>query len=285
MLNDPVAAQRALLAMYAEDMFDPHPSHWNPTSAVLQAKGWNIVGYLTAANALLGAQKIQLGERVYYGFLAQSAARPSEFVAVIRGTEQFVEWLENCEGLLVPHPVKGKVEHGFFSIYDSMRYTKATAAAPNAGADPRAADGIAGALPAGATVTVIGHSLGAAMGTYLMVDAAVKIGGNAVSGSLFASPNTGDGEFVKYVDSKVATYSLYNYWADAVPRLPLRIPFDPMELGFQPLPKATWITKNNRQARIDSNLQCNHHAYCYAAMLDFTSIAGETIGICVTGKA
>ena len=289
LLNDPVAAQRALLAMYAEDMFDPHPEHWNPTSAALLAKGWNIVGYLTAANAVLSAQKVGLGERVYFGFLAQSAGAPNDFVAVVRGTEQFIEWAENCEGLLIPHPVAGMVEQGFYSIYGSMRYTKATAPAPvvtgGPGDDPLAAAGIAAALPAGATVTVIGHSLGAAMGTYLMLDCAAKLGAARVGGALFASPNSGNGAFVKHVDAKAPNYSLYNYWLDIVPRVPLRIPYDPLEIGFQPLPKAAWITNNNRQARIDNNPLCNHHAYCYAAMLDYTSVVAGARTNCVIGKA
>jgi hypothetical protein len=51
------------------------------------------------------------------------------------------------------------------------------------------------------------------------------------------------------------------------------------------LPKAVWITNNNRQARIKQDVLCNHHAYCYAAMLDFTSVAPGPAVTCVVGKA
>lgn len=291
LLNDPTAAQQALLAMFAEDMFDPDPSHWNPTSPEVAAKGWNIVGYLTAANAVLDGQKLGLGERVYFGFLAQSTTLPNQFVAVVRGTEQFIEWIENIEGLLVPHPLVGKVEQGFFSIYRSMHYTPATAAAPtvNGGPadDPKGADGIAAAVPAGATVTVIGHSLGSALGTYLMLDTAVAAAGRFnVAGTFFASPNTGNSAFVQNVDKVAPNYKLYNYMFDLVPQVPPRLPVDPLDIGFHPLPKATWIKSSNRQARIKQDVLCNHHAYCYAAMLDFTSVAATAATAkCIEGKA
>src|SRR5262249_41431301 len=169
----------------------------------------------------------------------------------------------------IPHPVAGKVEQGFYSIYASMRYTKATAAAPvvtgGPGDDPLAADGIAAALPAGATVTVIGHSLGAAMGTYLLFAFAPEAGGDRVTGALFASPNTGNAAFVQRVDRDAPNYVLYNYWLDMVPRVPLRLPTDPLDLGFHPLPKASWISNANRQARVRNDPLCNHHAYSYAA--------------------
>jgi triacylglycerol lipase len=287
-LNDPIAAQQALLAKDAEDMFDPHPDHWNPAGATVAAKGWNIVGYFTAANALLDGQTLGLGDRVYYGFLAQTAQQANKYVAVIRGTEQFVEWAENIEALPAPHPSGGRVEQGFYSIYGSMLYTPATQAAPNVGAggDPKAAQGIVNALPAGASVTIIGHSLGSALGTYLMLDTVVAAAGRvAVSGSFFASPNTGNGDFVKQVEQAAPNYTLYNYWLDIVPRVPLRIPFDPLEIGYQPLPKARWISNNNRQARIKNDVFCNHHAYCYAAMLDYSVVPGMTGASCVIGKA
>jgi hypothetical protein len=290
LLNDPVAAQCALLAMYAEDMFDPHPSHWNPTSASVAGKGWTIVGYLTAANAFLDGQKLGLGERVYFGFLAQSTTLLNQFVAVVRGTEQFIEWMENIEGVLVPHPSVGRVEQGFFSIYRSMHYTPATAAAPivtgGPGDDPKGAAGIAAVIPAGGTVTVIGHSLGSALGTYLMLDVAVAAAGRFnVAGAFFASPNAGNSAFVQNVDKIAPNYKLYDYVFDLVPHVPPRLPADPLDIGFHPLPKAVWITNNNRQARIKQDVLCNHHAYCYAAMLDFTSVAPGPAVTCVVGKA
>lgn len=276
-LHDPVAAQQALLAMYAEDMFQANSGTWNPTSVSVN-KGWKILGYLTAANAILDGQALGLGERVYYGFLAQSITDASSYIAVVRGTEQLVEWVENIEGFLVPYPGGGMVEQGFYSIYDSMYFTPITAASPNINtgpnADSKAAAGILAIVPDKATVTVIGHSLGSALGTYLMLDLGVSDARRcAVNGALFASPNTGNGVFVQRVHHAVSSYKLYDYIFDLVPHVPPRLPFDPLGISFHPLPNAIWITGNNRQAKIKQDVLCNHHAYCYAAMLDFASVA------------
>jgi triacylglycerol lipase len=290
-LNDPQAAQQALLAMFAEDMFDPDPSHWNPAGAAVAAKGWTIIGYLTAANAVLEGQRLGLGQRVYFGFVAQSTTAAGKFIAVIRGTEQFVEWIENIEGLLVPYAGGGCVEDGFFSIYASMYFTLATAAGPTVNNGPqddsKAARGIASILPPHSEVTVIGHSLGAAMATYLMLDLAESANGAfSVKGALFASPNTGNAAFVQRVDHAITDYKLYDYIFDLVTHVPPRLPVDPLGIGFHPLPKAKSITSNNRQARIKQDIFCNHHAYCYAAMLDYSSVAtSATTAECIEGKA
>jgi triacylglycerol lipase len=264
-------AQCALLAYYAEQMFAP--GVLAPPLDHRAAGDWKIVGYLTAANALFGAQQVGLGERVYYGFLAQSTQVASEWIAIVRGTEQNVEWLENIEGLLVPGPPIGWVEQGFYSIYSSMRL------ATN---NLLAAQGITNRVPAGASLTVIGHSLGSAIATYLMRDvAAIPFTATqrnfSVGGCLFASPRTGDSHFVKNVDDEVGNlnYAVYNSVRDVVPHVPPSLSFG---LGFQDLPGVKWLTPAKSQANIQNNPGCNHSAMSYAAMLDFSSVQGNNGG-------
>ncbi len=288
-ISDPLSAQRALLAMYAEDMYNPAEADaLNPPLDPRASDSWRIVGYLTAANALFSAQTIQLGERVYFGFLANSIATPSQYVAVVRGTESAIEWLENLEGLLVPHPLAGQVEQGFFSIYQSLRYSAAgagTLARAQAEGDTAGAVGIAAALPPNASLTVIGHSLGSALGTYLLCDLAqIAPRQFSLDACLIASPHAGDRTFVERVDHDAPLYKVYNYIFDIVPHVP---PSLPLGFGFQPLPKATWITSNDAQARINNDLLCNHHAFCYAAMLDYASVAGvvNPYSKCILRKA
>lgn len=288
-ISDPLSAQRALLAMYAEDMYNPAQADaLNPALDSRASGSWRIVGYLTAANALFSAQTIQLGERVYFGFLANSIDTPSQYVAVVRGTESAIEWLENLEGLLVPHPLAGQVEQGFFSIYQSLRYSAAGAgmlARAQAEGDTAGAVGIAAALPPNASLTVIGHSLGSALGTYLLCDLAqIAPRQFSLDACLIASPHAGDRTFVERVDHDAPLYKVYNYIFDIVPHVP---PSLPLGFGFQPLPKATWITSNDAQARINNDLLCNHHAFCYAAMLDYASVAGvvNPYSKCILRKA
>lgn len=262
------AAEYACLASYSEQMFSP-----GALSPVMdpRMRDWKIIGYMTALNALLGTQRIGFGERIYYGFLAQSISHPDQYVAVIRGTEQAIEWLENIEDFLVPGPPIGQVEHGFWSIYESMRFSTL----PDGNYGILAAQGIASMLPAGAALTVVGHSLGAALATYLMADLAripFKTGQRefTVGGELFASPRTGDEHFVRDVDAVVGklNYTVYNYIRDIVPHVPPSLPFG---LGFQDLPGVVWIKPVTAQAVIANNPACNHSAQSYAAMLDYAS--------------
>jgi len=285
-INAETAARYALHAMYAEDMFDPNSQVLDPPLDARIGAAWQCIGYLTAANALLGAQSIGLGDRVYYGFVIRSTTDPTQHIAVIRGTEAVVEWLENVEGLLVNGPPHGMVEHGFYSIYDSMLYC--TVGAPTIAAAPTrsAAQSLVATIPAGAVLTVIGHSLGAALATYLMADVA-RLNSNAftVIGALFASPKAGDATYVKDVDQVVGpdNYVVYNYIRDIVPHVPPSLPFGQ---GFQALPQAMWINPVKAQAEIRNDPFCNHHAYCYAAMLDFTAVQviDPSQRPCVLGK-
>lgn len=264
--------------MYAEDMFNPNEAVLNPPLDTRATAQWQLIGYLRARNALFDSQTLGLGDNVFFGFVAQSKTKPATFIVVVRGTELPVEWVENFEAVLVPHRLVGKVEQGFFSIYDSMQYVSALA-----GAVPQpAAGGIRQVLPNNADLTVIGHSLGAAVATYLMLDLAQGNPGYNVAGALIASPLPGDRDFTDRVDADVPQYTLYNYILDAVPHVPLCLP--PLA-DFHSLSKATWITPSSAQARIRFEVACNHHAYCYAAMLDFSSIQGGTVNTpCVLGS-
>ena len=280
MISDPIAAQRALLAMYAEDMYDTKHPTLAPALDARCAGKWTLLGHLTAKNALLGAQQLQLGTLVYFGFVAVSKTDANNVIAVVRGTEAPIEWLENFEGLLIDRPGVGWVEQGFDSIYRSMSYVPlgAAAIAP-------AAAGIAATLGAGMTVTVIGHSLGSALGSFLMLDlATVAHRAYRVEGGLFASPRAGGRDFVHRVDHAVDSYRVYNYMRDIVPHVP---PSLPLPINFESLPQTVWIKAGDAQAVIKNDLTCNHHAYCYAAMLDFASVSATTVGNvpCVIAKA
>jgi triacylglycerol lipase len=275
MIKDPVAAKRALLAMYAEDMLGGGRGVLAPPIDPRCAGEWTLMGHLVAKNALLDGQKLQLGDVSYYGFVAVKRNDATNVVAVVRGTEMPVEWLENIEGLLIDRPDIGWVEQGFDSIYGSMTYVPLNAAP--------AASAIAGSLPMGATVTVIGHSLGAALASYLMLDlATVPQRSYRVEGSLFACPRAGGRDFVQRVDDTVDAYRVYNYMRDLVPHVP---PSLPLPINFESFPQTIWIKPADAQAVIKNNFACNHHAYCYAAMLDFSSVNVTPDTPCIVGKA
>jgi pimeloyl-ACP methyl ester carboxylesterase len=197
-------------------------------------------------------------------------------VAVIRGTDGFVEWIEDAEFLPVGYsPQIGLpaglptmfVEQGFWSLYESMKLID-PAGAPLGDLAPAIATkaGAAGAM------TVIGHSLGSALATYLAIDLARGPLGQRVSACLFASPRVGDQAFVEFFDQTISNYRLFNYVLDIVPRVPLG-------LGYAPLPRRTVIQPATAEASVRIGIECNHHVICYCAMLDYEGTIKATVPV------
>ncbi len=259
MLTDSAAARLALLVVYAMDQFHADPTNLTPAEDPRVAQdGWKIAGYLTASDALLFPQKaIDFGDDVCYGFLAQSISDPTCFAVAIRGTGDLLEWIEDAEFLPARHPEAGTVESGFWSIYESLTY--------RSGDNPpvRAVQGIAAAV-GGGRVTVLGHSLGAPLATYLSFDlGSSALLGDRVSAALFASPRPGNDQFVRAFDARVPNYQLWNYELDVVPHVP-------RGSDYADLPRVNWIGIGYSQAAISFSIACHHRLLSYCAMLDYT---------------
>jgi hypothetical protein len=92
---------------------------------------------MTGNDTLFAKGPLQLkGDVVYYGYLAERA--PGELAAVIRGTDDFVEWVEDGEFPAIPYapqiPLPATqtsilVEQGFWTLYASMQLISPTGAA------------------------------------------------------------------------------------------------------------------------------------------------------------
>jgi hypothetical protein len=136
----------------------------------LVAAGWKILAYITGEDSLLPKRPPKgplplVDQTVYYGYLAE---RPSgEMVAVIRGTDGFVEWVEDAEIRPVPYTPQIAmpaglgtmlVEQGFWTLYASMQLINPEGAPLGA-----LAPAVAAAAEAAGMMTVVGHSLGAAL--------------------------------------------------------------------------------------------------------------------------
>ena len=266
-VTDQQAVGFGFLAMIAEDMYaGPNlSSRCPPVDARIAAAGWTVVAYLTAEDVLFpakGAASQRLSrdpsKRVFFGFLARSSTDPDSYAAVVRGTEGIVEWVIDAEFLLIPHPHHPgvRVEEGFWDIYQTMSLADV---ATGQTTHQNAAEGVAELVEPG-TVTVVGHSLGSALATYLTSDIAERLGPK-VSACLFASPRTGDQAWVNLFAATVGQYRLFNYILDVVPHVPT--------IGYVALPGATVIQPATAQASIQLDLLCDHHAICYCAMIDY----------------
>lgn len=252
-MSDAQADALGWFVQYAEDM-GPHPI--NPPLDPRMQPQWALRGHIVGVD--------QLGmiyDHVCYGFLAEGT--PGVFVAVIRGTSGFLEWGEDAEFLPEPYPQGGHVESGFYELYKRLYFRALD------GTLAPLISGILGMVKSG-HVTVVGHSLGSALGTITALELSMQVGTN-VDACLFASPRVGDSDFVGLVDRNLINYRLFNYVNDSVPQVPAG-------LGFVHLPRAEWITPENAQAKIRDNPFCNHHIICYEAMRDYRGGDWPTVG-------
>lgn len=285
-ISDAQAVSFGLLALYAEDMYAEAPGSLAPPADTrIAADGWSVVGYLTARDAVFprkgqAHRRLACGpERVFFGFVGQKVSDPSLFVAALRGIDGIVEWAIDAEFLPVPHPrhPEAKVELGFWDIYGAMSLADPVSGVTR---ELNAAQGVA-QLVGGGTVVVAGHSLGAALATYLAEDLAERLGARA-SACLFASPRTGDAAWASLFDAKVGDYRLFNYVLDVVTHVP--------SLGYAPLPRATVLEPSSVEAGVKLDILCNHHLLCYITMIDFDAAKSalgapqdQDCAVCVVG--
>jgi len=284
------AVQFGLLAMYAEDMYDAAPGSLAPAvDARIATAGWNVVGYLTAQDAIIPAKgspnrqlTVDHGKRVFYGFVAQNVATPTSYVAAVRGTAGMIEWVIDADFVPIPHPryPGARVEQGFWSIYQTM-----SVADPVTGASTfqNAAEGVEDIVRNG-SIVVTGHSLGSALATYLVEDLAERLDA-AATACLFASPRTGDAVWAGIFDKNVTQYDLFNYILDLVPHVPTGI-------GYTALSRATVLQPSTAQAGIRLDLLCDHHVLCYCGMLDYLQTSATPLSAqdadsrpCILGPA
>jgi len=220
---------------------------------------WILRGYITGVDAVgraCGPMELG-GTRTCYGLFLESAATRGSFVAAIRGTHGLIEWAEDAEFLLTSHPMGGHVEAGFWGIYLTMGYLPVGAVT-----EVPLAEGIAAY---GGTVTVVGHSLGGALATYLTLDLAARTN---VRGRFFASARPGDAGFAEIFDRAVADYVCYTRTVDIVPHVPI---------GYTPLRNAVEITPTSSQAKIAFGLDCWHHMIGYLASIDYSFMDWQSV--------
>jgi len=255
------AAEMALYASDAEQLFRnilnttptgrptipataPSPTA-DPTMARVNSGDWLMVGELRADDDLRNLQFLKQifgleQNNYFFGFLLKRITpdpyfNPGDFLVIVRGTLQPIEWLLNiCAAPDIvaskAHQIDGQVPVGFYSIYQSMTLRDGGGAVLGS-ADDEIAKIVNG--PQTARLMVVGHSLGSALATYLMWELAQRINRPAdqLFGYLFASPRTGDDTFVKAFSrgganamgmsyKGVPNYNVVNFARDIVPRVP-----------------------------------------------------------------
>jgi predicted lipase len=150
-------------------------------------------------------------------------ASSGEAVIAIRGTEGLLEWFqdaqfdtETCTFLAGA----GQTEDGFTDMYNS--FAVGTPSGPSVTASLATISGTRQVN----SLTVCGHSLGGALATLQALDAAANSNFKNPTVYTYASPRTGDGQFVSTYDGMIPnTFRIANR-VDLVPKLPLSPPYD-----------------------------------------------------------
>jgi len=154
--------------------------------------------------------------RVSIGLVLQ-ASGGGDVVIAIRGTEGIQEWIHDAQFLLVPCTFaqsSGSVEDGFNSMYLSLRVGLDNAS-------PTVTDFMKKQQlnrPI-TSVTICGHSLGGALATLLALDVAVNTPFFPIAYT-YASPRTGDPQFVRNYNHLVPNTIRIANRLDVVPNLP-----------------------------------------------------------------
>lgn len=165
---------------------------------------------------------------VPFGFVARER-KTNNLVFAIRGTEGDIEWAEDLfEADQIASPVansKGLVHKGFGNIYETLTYQAATS---NSLTPPAIGSGdkLGQVVSSASAVSITGHSLGSALATLLALDVALNTKTPITQFYTFASPRTGDPDFVTQYNGLVPanSYRVANVW-DIVPHTPPEILF------------------------------------------------------------
>ena len=247
----------------------------------------NTFGYLTQANwRALGQLRcddefIQKGTNCYFGLMLQCIApdppfAAGDFMVAVRGTVTPLEWVD--DGLSeFPDYLTGNVGGvgtGFWGLYSSMTYAQLDGS--NSLANPAQVIIDLVKDPGGATRTlwVTGHSLGAALATYLTADLQKRAVGTsvAIKPYFFASPRPGTQDYADNYQASIPSYDLVNYVADLDPNVPSNPPFYTLNGGgashnvhiiARALPGAPAQGLDPM-----TNVANNHSPVTYARMLD-----------------
>ncbi|MDC9594754.1 lipase family protein [Xenorhabdus sp. IM139775] len=266
------AANFAAFVLYAMEMNTQYYNHPTPPADPrINEDGWRVIAYLSADDLSFSVtpRKGEWPDHVCYGYVAEknvAEKRPAsgEYIVAIRGTDPTILLEDIHDGLMdfsspwTRFP-KIAVSQGFFSLYDSM---KLIAIEPESHCDYsklKLAEAITQLIGKDSRFTIVGHSLGAAIASYLMYE----IGPLAPNHSacLFACPRPGNKAFSKRVSQNFSHFAVFNYIDDVVPHLP------PEFLAYASLDPINEF-KSQTPLDISDGPLCNHYLINYIARLD-----------------
>jgi hypothetical protein len=260
-LNHAILVGQAVNAAYAVPPTDL--TNRAGTNIQVVAANYEVVTTIYANDLATDVNPARGKDRVSIGLLLQ-AAGAGDVVIAIRGTEGYMEWIHDAQFLLIPCPFMpsaGNTEDGFTSMYGSLRI----------GDDPTSKTVTQAMTPESfkrpvTSVTICGHSLGGALATLLALDVAVNTPFFPTAFT-YASPRTGDPQFVRTYNHCVPNTSRIANRLDVVPNLPFP-PLYEHVLGEFPLnPVKVTLFPFSVTPLLNPNLVCLHILTSYLHLL------------------
>ncbi|WP_244149822.1 lipase family protein [Xenorhabdus thuongxuanensis] len=241
-----------------------------PADPRIEEDGWKVIAYISANDLSFSVtpRKSELPDHVCYGYVAKKVAEkkhsPEKHIIAIRGTDPTI-LLEDVHGVLIDFTSpwtrfpKIEVSQGFFSVYDSMKLITIEPESHRDYSNLKLAEAITQFIGVNNQFTIVGHSLGAAIASYLMYEIGRITPDH--SACLFACPRPGNGEFSKHVTQNFSNFVVFNYIDDVIPHLPPKI------LGYASL---DYINEFKSQTNVDisDGPLCSHYLIDYIARLD-----------------
>ena len=255
-------------------MYQDNPGQLTPPAGANFPIGYKPIASVTMRDFLFGST-----DPVFYGFVAQETASPHELVVAMRGTESGIEWWDDLHSIFLERfrvPGCGYVAWGFDRIYDTIELlTYPSLSAPNATPAERSlaskgtlsqqvaalvasyAHSTAGS--AAPSVSVVGHSLGAALTTlYVMENAKTKKLKTPMI-CTFGSPRVGDATFVRVFNSLSLKSWRFAVDQDLAPQIP------PEAFGFRHVDA---LIDLDAKGKIEPSFSCWHAMATYLSLIN-----------------
>ncbi|SDP50488.1 Lipase (class 3) [Mucilaginibacter sp. OK268] len=215
---------------------------------------------------------------VYFGFAAIDLSNPSSIVIAIRGTVGWMEWWDNLHAYPVPCPFapnSGNVVAGFLDLYNSLKIlAPGVSSFDNAIAlSETVVPGLKSVfnLDNYTQVTVAGHSLGASLATLYGLHMAATNSKRSVVIYTYASPCTGNQDFVNYYNTVISeSYRIYNE-PDVVPKILLWLGYSAVPVGFE--------LNSLLDPNVKQSIGCYHYLTTYLYLL---GAPASILGPCAT---
>jgi hypothetical protein len=212
-------AQSVLFAQLVNAAYAILPDNVNNAAgtAIAVGAGYNVVTSIFANDLSTDMNPARGQSRVSIGLILQSTV--GDVVIAIRGTEGIHEWIHDAQFLQMPCPFlagSGHTEDGFTAMYLSMT-TSCDPASPTV---TKALPSLAFPKPV-TSLTICGHSLGGSLATLLALDIAANTPFKNPTVYTYASPRTGDPQFVATYNQVVPNTTRIAGRLDLVPKLPL----------------------------------------------------------------